>query len=374
MKGLAITNIGIEDITASEIKQLTNAKTTEGEGFVVFETEKDEDFFKICYKCQSVLKVLLLLSEFKINSIEDINTQIQKINLDEWIKDSTFVVRSETRNSTLPKLKIEPETGAFIFKKTNAEVNLHTPDTTFFVFTNKDDCFIGVDFSGADLGKRDYRIFTGKESLKPTVAYALTRIAGFNEKDSLLDPFCRAGTISIETTLSAVNFPVNYFSKDKFLFLKLKKFENYDFEKFFDEEDKEINSKIKLLVTAADSSFQSISAAKKNAKIAGIEKKLNFSRKQPEWLDSKFKEHELDMIVSFPPQKGKSLSEKSTAKIYNELFYQADFILKKEGAVTLLLKETEIAETEAKKYDFKIKSKRKIMQGKEEFFAVVFSK
>ena len=37
MKGLAITNIGIEDVTSSEIKELTGAKTKAEPGFVVFE-------------------------------------------------------------------------------------------------------------------------------------------------------------------------------------------------------------------------------------------------------------------------------------------------------------------------------------------------
>jgi len=201
-----------------------------------------------------------------------------------------------------------------------------------------------------------------------------SRISGFKDNGSLLDPFCRAGTITIEAALFASKTPVNYFSKDKFLFLKLKKFRDYDFDRFFEEEDKKIRQKIKAKITAADQSFQAVSSAKKNAKIAGVEKTINFSRKQPEWLDTKFREHEIGMIVSFPPQKGKSLPEKAAAKIYNELFYQADYILKKEGIVTLLLKETSAAEAEAKKYGFNIKSKRKIMQGKEEFNIAVFGK
>lgn len=374
MKGLAITNIGIEDIAVSEIKELTNAKTSKGKGLVVFETGKFEDFFRICYKSQSILKVVLLLERFKIKNVDDINSQIQKLNLDEWLKGSTFVVRSGTRNSDLVKSEIESETGAFIIDKTGAKVNLHEPEITFFVFIDGNDCFFGVDFSGDDLGKRDYRIFIGKESMKPTVAYSLLRIAGFKDNGSLLDPFCSAGTIAIEAALFAANFPVNFFSKDKFLFLKLKKFEDYDFDSFFEGEDKKIKQKIKAKITAADQSFQAISSTKKNAKIAGVEKKINFSRKQPEWLDTKFKEHEIGMIVSFPPQKGRHLPEKAAGKIYNELFYQADYILKKEGVVVLLLKDAEIAGKEAAKYKFRIKETRKIMQGKEEFTAVVFSK
>jgi len=373
MKCLAITNIGIEDVAVSEIKELINAKATKENGFVLFETEKYEDFFKLCYSSQSILKIILLLDNFKINKVDDINPKIQNLEFNEWIKDSTFVVRSGTRDSSIIKSELESETGSFIIDKTNAKVDLHNPDTTFFVFINKDTCFFGVDFSGTDLGKRDYRIFIGKEKMKPTVAYSLIRMSNFSENKSLLDPFCSAGTVSIEAAIFSKKMPVNLFSRDKFLFRKLKKFENFNFEEFFDKEDEKI-VKPSSKINAASSSFQSISATKKNSKIAGVEKDINFSRKEPEWLDSKFKEHEIDLIISFPPQKGKSLSEKATTKIYNELFYQADYILKKEGTVTLLLKETEIAETEAKKYGFKKIKNQKIMQGKEEYTAVIFSK
>lgn len=376
MKGLAITNIGIEDIASSEIKELTNAKTSIKKGAVIFEAKNFEDFFRICYESQSARKVILLLAEFKAKNLEEIGRQIQKTVVKDWIaKGDTFAARCVCRNNGFSAQDIEPEIGGFVFDALDfkPKVDLTTPDITFFAFIDGEDCYFGIDFSGKDLGKREYRIFTGAETLKPTVAYALMRMSGFKEGESLLDPFCKAGTIAIESALFTSKLPVNYFSKEEFLFLKLKKFEDYDFEAFFDNENKK-TAKSTAKITAADQSFQSISAAKKNAKIAGVEKSLSFSRKEPKWLDTKFKEHEIDRIVSFPPQKSKVVSEKKIEKEYNELFYQADYILKKEGTVTLLLKETKIAETEAKKYKFKIKSTQKIMQGPEEFTAVVFGK
>lgn len=373
MRGLAITNIGIEDITSSEIKGVTAANTRPGKGCVVFETEKFEDFFKLGYRAQSILKVLLLFNNFKIKNIEDIKEQILKISLDEWINNkTTFAVRSWINNKNFNKQEVEAKTGEFIIDKTKAKVNLENPDTTFFVFIQGDDCYLGIDFSGGDLGKRDYRIFKGAEKIKPTIAYSLLRIADFKPEQVLLDPFCSAGTITIEAAIFATAFPVNYFNKDKFLFLRLKKFKDFDFEKFFDDEDNKINPKQKTNITAADPSFQAITAAKKNANIAGIIKSINFSRKEPKWLDTKFKEQSVDKIVSFPPQKTKFMSQRQIEKTYDELFHQAEFILKKEGVVVLLLKDTEIAEKAAKKYNFKIREKRKAMQGKEEFNIIVF--
>ena len=375
MKGCAITNIGIEDVTASEIKELTNAKTKANKGCAVFETEKFEDFFKICYHGQSVRKVLLLLSSFKIKKLEDIQKQIQEMNLDEWITSkTTFVVRSSSNNKDFRTQELEPEVGGFIIDKTKAKVKLEKPNTTFFVFINENECYLGIDFSGEDLGKREYRIFTGAEKIKPTVAFSLLKIADFRPEDVLLDPFCRSGTIPIEAALSAAQFPVNHFNKERFLFLKLKKFEKFDFNDFFSAEDKEIGKKIKTNITAADSSFQAITAAKKNANIAGIIKKISFSRKEPKWLDVKFNEGTIDKIITFPTQKSKNIPEKKIEKTYDELFYQAEYILNKKGVVVLFMEKTEIIEKAAGKHNFKIKEKRKVMQGKEEFNILVFEK
>lgn len=375
MKGLAITNPGIEDITASEIKEITSAKAEKRKGCVVFEANDFEDFFRICYSAQSVRKVLLLLAEFKINNIDDIKKEIDKIDIDGWINEnSTFVARSLITDNDIDKQEVEAKTGEFILDKVNAKVELKNPDTTFFVFIEGNNCYLGIDFSGSDLGKRDYRIFTGGEPMKPTVAYALLRIADFKAEDALLDPFCRSGTIPIEAALFATKTHVNFYSKDKFLFMNLEKFKRFDFEDFFEKEDSRINKKQKTSITAADASFQAVTAAKKNAKIAGVQKNINFSRKEPEWLDTKFKEHTVDRIVSFPPQKSKTKNPKQIEKTYDQLFYQADYILKKDGVVVLLMKDVETAENAAEKHGFAVKEKRKIMQGKEEYSALSFTK
>ena len=48
---------------------------------------------------------------------------------------------------------------------------------------------------------RDYRKCTLKFSLSPPLAYAMNLLAGLDEKDRILDPFCGTGTILIERQL-----------------------------------------------------------------------------------------------------------------------------------------------------------------------------
>ena len=63
MKGLAICYKGIEDISAKEISELIKAKTEIKEGCVVFDADNLEDLALLCYKTQSINRVLLLMDE-----------------------------------------------------------------------------------------------------------------------------------------------------------------------------------------------------------------------------------------------------------------------------------------------------------------------
>ena len=54
---------------------------------------------------------------------------------------------------------------------------------------------------------------------------------------------------------------------------------------------------------------------------------LKFSRREAEWLDVKFKEGEVDHIVTFVPQASRSISPIMLDKIIKEFFFQAAYIL-----------------------------------------------
>ena len=75
-----------------------------------------------------------------------------------------------------------------------------------------------------------------------------------------------------------MNVSVNNFSKDKLAFMK-----------FIDVEISQYDKPIELRgqIISTDAHFAHISAAKKNAKIAGVVKQIQFSRKELEWLDTK---------------------------------------------------------------------------------------
>jgi 23S rRNA G2445 N2-methylase RlmL len=125
----------------------------------------------------------------------------------------------------------------------------------------------------------------------------------------------------------------------------------------------------KSKVYGFDSQLRYLKAAQKNCKLAGVE--VNLSKADVEWLDTKFEKNSVDLIVSDPPRMSKHKDIKKLNKVYNELFYQADYILKKKGKVVLLVKDDTIIEA-AEKHKFKIDKSSLLNQGKDIFKIISF--
>jgi 23S rRNA G2445 N2-methylase RlmL len=331
MKAIAITNKGIEDISKQEIKELINSEAQIHDGFLTFEASQD-DLIKLCYLAQSLTKILL---------VDDSSN---------WVKDKTFAVRGKQ------------EYAEQIAEKIQGQVKLKNPDIEFYAIDEK---HFGIDLTGEDLGKRDYRIFLGPESVKGNIAYALVRLSGYDAKKLLVDPFCKDGIIAIEAAIYSQKRSPHYFRKDKFNFLKL--FPDVNLDKLDKMQKKD------TIIYAYDPKITSINAARKNAKIAGIQKNIDFGKISTEDLELKLKEKSVDCIATMAPLLMR-LAESKVIEIYKELFYQAEFILSKKGKIALLTRpqRTELL----KKYadTFKLVDERTVMMGKAEWSILVFER
>ena len=381
MEAIAVTNKGIEEISAKEIKELIRVNTRMGESIVIFKPKKLLDLCLLCYKAQSLTKVMLLLKEVEFKKKEDIFSSVKDIDLKDFLdKKTSFEVRCKRIGKhDFSSQEIEEKTGEKIIElvkdkyKFTPKVNLENPDLMIFVYICNNKAYLGIDFSGIDLSKRQYRIFAHPEALKATISYAMIRLIDYKKTDFLLDTFCNDGTIPIEAALFATKIPINFYQKDKFAFLKLKPFKKTDFEKFF---ENKINLKEKIKVVGYDPQLRDIKAAQKNAKIAGVNKLVTFSKVDVGWLDTKFKKGEVDKIAANLPSTS-YLRESEIEKQYNEFFYQADFVLSKKGKICLAvktLKYFDILQEKAKKYKFKLTKEIDVSQGEQTIKLVIFQK
>jgi len=373
MQGLAITHKGIEKITAHEIEELIGAKTAVGESIISFEMKDLLDLCALCYKAQSVGRVILLLGQLRFKGEDDICACAKDLDFSGFLtKDKSFRVRcTRVGEHDFDSIDIEQGIGEVLAERYGCKANLNDPDVPVHAYVYNDYCYIGIDFAGFDLSKRQYRIFAPSEQLRATTAYAMLRVAGFSKKTSLLDPFCGSGTILIEAALYACDYPVNFYSKDKFAFLRFPCLKSTDFDAFFAKLDKKISSPDTRMV-GYDHLLKDVKSAQKNAKIAGVNKRLDISKIDVEWLDTKFSKGELDLIVTNPPIMTR-INEKTMKKIYKELFYQGEFILKKDGRITLVTPIPDAFQDFAKEYKFKEASRLAMEQGKQTLYILTFT-
>ena len=378
MKGIAVTNKGFESICADEIKEILGKKTKvdENAGFVLFDFKKFEEIFTLCYKSQSASQIFLLLDQFPLT---DFATALSKMDFSGWLNKTFSIqtIKTGENEGEISSQEIAQDFGATIAQKTGTNAVYKNADAKFvaLVDSKSKTCYFGVDFSGEDLGRRDYRIFVGNKSLKGNVAYSLVRLVGFDSKKSLFDPFCGSGEIPIEAALFATGFSPRHYSKDKFPFRKHFHFEKFDFDSFFEKLDKEAKLETKTQITALDRNFKFVNQSQKNAKIAGIVKKIDFSRLELEWLDTKFKKESVDCFVTIPIQPSKNLNPDFVEKIYKEIFFQLEFILAKEGKAVFAVRKgaaVDLLNKHAEAKKFKLAEEREFWVGKEEWMTESF--
>ena len=360
MKGLAITSKGLEDTACREINELTGSKCKKEEACVIFEFKKFENLCLLCYKAQSVDRILHLIDSFEFKDLDDITKSIKKSSFGDFGKYSNFRVECiRIGEHGFKSIDVEENASKIILDNAkNSKINFKNPDAVFFLYIINSKCYFGIDFSGFELNKREYKIFLHPGSLRGTIAYALIREAGFDGRGILLDPFSRDGVIAIESAFLASGFPVNYFKKEKFAFLKLEL--GIDCEKFFNNADKKIK-KSPAGIYSFDHLFKYVDFSKKNAKIAGVDKQINFSRRELEWLDIKFKKNSVDFIITNPP----SSKNANLDKIYNELFYQCEYILKSSGAVALITRIPDFVIKHAEQHNFAVLKEKDVWSGEQ---------
>src|SRR5574342_137118 len=364
MNGLVLTHIGIEEVSTDEIKKLMSASNVKSSKCkILFSCKTEQDLVDLCYHGRTFTKVVLLLSEGKITEMPD-ESLLKELN---QFTDKTAVVKCErTGKHDFTSFDVEQVLNSALVKLYNVQIDHKNPQTTFFLLIEDEKYYFGVDFAGIDLGRRDYRIFLGTDSLKGTIAASMLTIAGYDSKQALLDPFCRHGIVPIEAALLSTNTSPHKFAKEKLACSKLPNLK-------FTLKDKE--NEFKGTIIAMDDNFKHVSAAKKNAKIAGVVKSIEFSRADMQWLDAKFGKNFLDRIIALPVQSGRSIAEKTVEKIYHQFFYQAEFILKKSGKNCICIKRgVELLKSKAEEFKFSVESERKVMQGQEELTILVFSK
>ncbi|MBR9690660.1 hypothetical protein GOV08_03165 [Candidatus Woesearchaeota archaeon] len=371
MKAAAICIPGLEKVCEKELLGLGAKKTNNRNGYVVFETKDIKSLCKITYISRTSSRVISLLLETKIDKDLDKTRKIlekKKIEISEWInEDKSFkVVCERIGKHDFKSTEFEAMLGEVILNRftKKPKVLMDNPDIIIYSYINGDACVFGVDFSGFDMSKRDYHIFTNKTSIKGNLAASMVLFSDVKKGNHILDPNCSSGTIPIEAALISSGVSVHSFRKDEFAFNKL-----------VDIKIEDRREKIGLKVDAFDPLLANVKSSSKNAKVAGLKKgDVNFSRADFEWLDTKLDKESVDRIITKLVSPSKLKPAKEVEKLYKELFYQAQYVLKKSGFIVALVLDDKLLLEIAKKYKLKKTSSINIQIGRMSAIVVAFKK
>ncbi|HLC64598.1 MAG TPA: THUMP domain-containing protein [Candidatus Nanoarchaeia archaeon] len=360
-KCLSIVSRGLERIAGQEIKEICKVDAVQKSGCVAFEVGDIKELCRFSYLTQSCDRVLLLLDEFEFseNPFEKIKDSLEKKPLPEGAYKVLSIRRGiHSFNSD----DVMRNVGTCL-NQLGKEIDLRNPDNLLVVFIRDSTCCVGLDLAQLDLHKREYRIFTSPSDIRGTIAYAMVRFSGFKEGDILLDPFCNSGTIVIEAALYATKRSPRFYEKAKLKNCKI------DFEKI-DSKIKKSESKI----TAVDANHRNVVATKKNSKIAGIVKDIDFSRSDVEWMDIKFEKGSIDRIVTKLPAIRKEGNREKMLKILDEFFYNGEYVLGDNGKMAIMTENIEDLKPLVEKHHFVIKEEIKVDMGKEEKHIYIIEK
>ena len=327
MKVFILVEPGFEQIAVQEIKELADLSgKAAGRGILEAEANK-EQLAALAYRGQSFKRVLAGLE--KAAHPEQVN--FSKVNWEDFLFDGCrFKIEVEGVKGQENRLEISKQIAGKIFPLTifKIGIDVKNPDLAIVAYFDGQDYFLGVDACGFDLTRRNYRVFVNPSSLKGDWGYYLVRKSGFSHGEKLVLGFIKDGTVPIEAAFFNSGKPVHHTHKFEFSFRKFPFFAGFEFTKFFEGLDEQVKEG---KVYGFDESMMNLRAARKNARIAGVDNYLELTKHGLDELDVKFAEGEVDHLFF-------QITKKDEDRL-NEIYHQAAYVLRKKGTLLLMGRE-----------------------------------
>lgn len=307
MKVIITTAPGIEDVVEQELKQkIKKAKVLQlsfgFQGRILIEVPKKD--FKKLFDMKSIHNIIEFISSFEIRTsklgLKDIYDFIHSKNFNKWVKNAkTFRISSQRYGEhEFTSIDVQRIAGqAFLEKYPNLKVDLENFDLNIKVDVYGKSCYVGILHTKNSLHFRKWRVYNHPAALKPTLAYALVKLANIKRGDVVVDPMCGGGTILIEAALE-------YGKKAKYY--------------------------------GIDISKRFLKGAKKNAKKAGVASLIKFIQGDCRKLETIFKEKSIDKIITNPPYGVRMGEAKRVLQLYKSFLKSAHKVLKDDGRIVIL--------------------------------------
>ncbi|PIO00406.1 hypothetical protein COT72_01730 [archaeon CG10_big_fil_rev_8_21_14_0_10_43_11] len=362
------TTPGLEAFAKTDVEQTLSKKATIKNGFVRVKTNDLLDIARLNYASRVVERVDLLLAEYSFSHFDELIARAASADFSPFFKKTkTFAVSCERAGThEFKSHDVNAEMGGVVMdnlKKTKGwkpKVDLTYPDLNVSAIITNNTCMVGLNTSGESLNKRGYKVYHAPNPLRPSLANALLTYNGWNpDKHLLVDPHCGDGTLIIEAALLAFAMPPGAERKEKFSFLNWDVLSKQEVRQTYQEYDALANTSRNVRVQGMDTFVKNVDGSNKNARLAGVARQVNFSRYNLDWLDDKYGKQEVNTFIVFPPVLHSN--KEAVVKFYKELFYQAEYLVKRR--MTILTNQHDMVRDLAEEFKFKIQSRHELGYG-----------
>ena len=240
-----------------------------------------------CIKLNLVLStahhVLLLLKEFSCKTPDELYKEVNAVDWENIVPPDgyvcvTSVVHTASINDTrYANLKCKDAIVDRMARKNGRRCDsgsdrLHT---VVHIYWNDARCMLYIDTSGEPLSKRGYRKIPGGAPMQETLAAGVVRATRWSGSGNFVNPMCGSGTLAVEAAFAA-HRRAPAIIRNNFGFMHLVPFDSEAYARLLgalmERERKTFPGKI----IASDHDQNALSAAKANAKNAGVDQSIQF--------------------------------------------------------------------------------------------------
>jgi len=318
----ATTAKGVEEVLAAELVRLGASEVTAESGGVRFGGGM-EAAYRANLWLRTASRVLMPLGEFACETPEELYDGVRALAWREYLTpEKTLAVDCNLRDSVLTHsgfvaLKTKDAIVDQLRDHFGSRPNVDTkdPDLRVNVRLFRNRCTVSLDFSGAPLDRRGYRLDRHEAPLKENLAAALVELTGWDGSTPLVDPMCGTGTIVIEAAMKALRIPPGL-SRREFGFQRWEGFDGELWNRIVDEARQGVLDGLPAPVQGSDISHSAINMAAQNASRAGVLERITLGRCQLAELEPP---PGPGVLILNPPY-GKRLGEEEALKpLYKEI-------------------------------------------------------
>lgn len=321
MELVAPCNFAVEAVLSREIKELGYDITKVEDGRVTFLAD-EEGICRSNLWLRTAERILVKVGEFEAYTFEELFENTKKLEWHEFIPaDAEFPVAKAS--SIKSKLFSTSDIQAIVKKAVVESLKMRYKVQWFeetgdkypiHVFLNKDKVSLYLDTSGSALHKRGYRELALSAPIKETLAATMVLLTPWKEDRALVDPFCGSGTIPIEAAMIGLNMAPGL--NRSFISEGWAKIGKREWELCREEASDLVRKDMVLNIQGYDIDDNALKIARNNARMAGLEGRIHFQKRDMKELSSK--DH-YGFIVTNPPYGERMSDLRSVEGLYKEM-------------------------------------------------------